>query len=192
MGRLLAILELDALEIVSHDNYARLIESAKNNPLFQIKEITDADLVPVKTIPVAPRYTDVEKALDILSEAKFSLFADQFTDKALMEQAVKHLVEVDIASYQKTQLSAEAIPGEKPEDQIIQTGLELGTTPIPPPPLPPPDPEQLAEHYKQQLLTFADRYIDVPRIFVDVSPERKLEPFEVQGKKCPMSWLTNT
>ena len=176
---------LDALEIVSHDNYARLIESAKNNPLFQIKEITDADLVPVKTIPVAPRYTDVEKALDILSEAKFSLFADQFTDKALMDQAVKHLVEVDIASYQKAQLSTEAISGEKPEDQIIQTGLELGTAPTPAPPLPPPDPEQLAEHYKQQLITFADRYIDVPRILVDVSPERKLEPFEVQVRKGP-------
>ena len=177
--------DLDALEIVSHDNYARLIESAKNNPLFQIKEITDADLVPVKTIPVAPRYTDVEKALDILSEAKFSLFADQFTDKALMEQAVKHLVEVDIASYQKAQVTAVTIPGEKPEDQIIQTGLELGSAPTPTPPLPPPDPEQLAEHYKEQLTTFADRYIDVPRIFVDVSPERKLEPFEVQVRKGP-------
>jgi type III restriction enzyme len=178
--------DLDALEIVSHDNYARLIESARHNPLFQIKEITDADLLPVKTIPVAPRYTDIEKALDKLSEAKFSLFANQFTNKDLLDQAVKHLVDADIASYQTAQAAAAvATVAGQPGETVVQTGLDLGTAPTPMPPAPPPDPDQLAEHYKEQLTTFADRYIDVPRIYVDVSPERKLEPFEVQVRKGP-------
>ena len=58
--------DLDALDIVSHDQYAKLIEAAKDNPLFRFKELDEAELRPVKTVPVTHKFVDLEDVLDRL------------------------------------------------------------------------------------------------------------------------------
>jgi hypothetical protein len=96
-----------------------------------------------------------------------------------------NLVEMDLAAYEKAQQAVETAVETKPAEEAIQTGLEFGTSPVVAPPTPPPNAAELTDHYRQQLITYADRYIDVPRIFIDVSPERKLEPFDVEVRTGP-------
>lgn len=172
--------DLDTLEIVAHDNYTRLVQAAKGNPLFRvIKQLDEDELRPVKTISVAPHHTDIEKVLDRLAEAKQSLFASHYSEREFLNQAVQELVREDIKAFEEKkalQPPATPTPGEDAQTLTFDLGQE---EPAAPPEIP-PDPVVLEEHYKRQLHLYAERYIDVPRISIEVMPELKIEPFEVQ------------
>ena len=67
-GRVIGDTDLDSLEIISHDNYAKLIDASKNSPLFKIKKLEEADTKPRKTVKVQRKFIDTEEVLDKMQE----------------------------------------------------------------------------------------------------------------------------
>lgn len=178
--------DLDSLEIISHDNYTKLIEAAKNNPLFTIKQISETDLQPVKTVAISPKYTNIEKALERLSESNVPLFASHFNNKETLEHVVEQLVHEDIQKFEETRIEAEKAQGEQAKIEGVQTALDIPVGTAPQLEMPPaPDRESLTQQYREQLQDYADKYIDVPRIYLNLCPENKLDAFDVKVNVGP-------
>ncbi len=176
-GTVTGDVDLDALEIISHDNYAKLIEASKDNPLFRIKEIDEKDLQPVRTVSVSPKYVNIDKVLVRMTEMQIPLFASQFSDSKRVNEVVNMLVEEDIAREEKRRAESGAESG--PDG--IGTGAAqpdmFGAT-IEEKPVEKFDPDVRAAEYRELFINFAQS-IDVPRIYLDTIPSRELEPFEV-------------
>jgi type III restriction enzyme len=92
--------DLDALEIISHDQYAKLIQAAKNSPIFKFKELNEQDLRPVKIIPVSHKYVELDDVLDRLAEEKKILFASELSDEHRLNEVVKGIVAEEAAKYE--------------------------------------------------------------------------------------------
>lgn len=170
--------ELDALEIVSHDQYAALIQAAKNSPIFRFKELSTEDLRPVKTVPVSHKFVDLGDVLDKLQEEKSLLYTSELTNERRLNQIVDHIVAEEHAKYQVRQMAAEQQPLEQPSAE----GAPLELFPAQPtePPMPAFDPVARAEELKTTLKSYAEANIDVPRIITDTYPERDFQPFDVK------------
>ena len=179
-GQLTDDAELDALEIISHDQYARLIEEAKNNPLFTFKEIDEQDLRPVKVERVEHKFLDLERVLDRISERRDVLFTAELTDEQRLNDVVKSLVAEEVAAYERRK--EKAVPSEEEseekgssqiQDQLFPTelgGLEAKLF----------DPVTLEAELKDRLRSFAHANIDAPRITTDTFSDRKLQPFDIK------------
>lgn len=171
--------ELDALEIVSHDQYAALIQAAKNNPIFQFKKMSADDLRPVKTVPVSHKFVDLGAVLDRLQEEKSLLFTSELTNKQRLNQIVDQIVAKEHQEHESALVAATA---QQPQMRPTPDGTAIELFPTQPAmPTPPPfDPVARAEELKTTLKNYAEANIDVPRIITDTYPERDFQPFNVK------------
>jgi type III restriction enzyme len=171
--------DLDALEIISHDQYTRLIQEARNNPLFTFKEINEQDLRPVKVERVAHEFLDLEKVLDRIAERRDILFTAELTDEQRLNDVVQSLVAEQVAVFERRHEKAIS-GGIETKDQVpIQIQDSLFPIPAEGVEAKPFDPIALETELKERLRHFARANIDVPRITTDTFSDRKLEPFAV-------------
>lgn len=173
--------DLDALEIISHDQYAKLIKEAQSNPMFKFKELGDRDLRPVITVPVGHKFIELNDVLDSLTEQKDILFTSQLTDKEKLNDVVDRIVAEE--AKQHAQKTTEPVAGQKTETMpgAQQTGL-FGQSPATAKPF---DIKTRKEELKTALSNYAEVSIDVPHIEIETVSDRKLEPFEVKANVGP-------
>lgn len=175
-GELTGDVDLDALEIISHDRYAELIAAAKDSPLFKFRELTENDLRPVKTVPVAHKFVDMERVLDRISHTQPQLFISELTDEGKLNDVVRALVAEQVALQERlttpsvagteaTQIAAIAqeslFPSETAHPQVL-------------------DASKLEADLKERLRAYSKLAIDVPWIIAETSTEAKLQPFDVK------------
>lgn len=171
--------ELDALEIVSHDQYASLVEAAKNSPIFRFKEVSAEDLRPVRTVPVSHKFVNLGTVLDKLQEEKSLLFTSELTNKERLNQIVDQIVAQEHKEHEAAVIAASNQPLRS------HLGPEAASPDLfpaqPAVPMPPPfDPVARAEELKTTLKNYAEANIDVPNIITDTYPERDFQPFDVK------------
>lgn len=173
--------DLDALEIISHDQYAKLIKEAQNNPLFKFKELSEQDLRPVTTVPVTHKFIDLNNILDRIVEQKSILFTSDLTDKEKLNEVVEAVVKQEAERYEK---QASAAAGRA-------TAPGTGAAPVQEDLLPPIDTTKpfdikaRTEELKTELLNYALASIDVPLIEVETVSTRKLATFDVKVNVGP-------
>jgi len=172
--------DLDALEIISHEQYAKLISEAKGNPLFTIKQIAPQDLRPVTTVPVTHKFIEINKVLDIMREQKSVLFTSELTDKAKLNSVVEQIVETEAKQY--AQKAAE-VPLQ--EAGAAVTGELFGQDTKEPVAAKPFDPVARKEELKTTLLNYANASIDIPQIEAETTTTMKLAPFDVRVNVGP-------
>lgn len=175
--------ELDALEIVSHDQYAALIQAAKNSPIFQFKELSAQDLRPVKTVPVSHKFVDLGEVLDRSQDEKSLIFTSELTNKQRLIQIVDQIVAKECQEHE----AALAAAAQQPHTRSAPEGAPRELFPSQPAaPTPKPfDPVARAEELKATLKNYAEANIDVPRIITDTYPERDFRPFDVKVNVGP-------
>jgi type III restriction enzyme len=175
--------DLDALEIVSHDQYERLIAEARNNPLFKVKQYSEDELRPVKTVTVTHKFLDMERVLDRLRTDQHILFTSELTNERRLNEVVTTLVAEETAKREQQTQAAAAATGESPVPAVAEPVL-FGVAPekVEEKPF---DAEAYAAELRERLRTYAYLFIDVPRITTDTSSERKLAAFEVKVNVGP-------
>ena len=176
------VTDLDELEIVSHDQYARLIAEAKNSPLFRFREIPESELRQVKTVPVQHDFVDMDKVLVRLQQGREVMFTSDLTNDQLMGEVVDTLVREEAAAFeQRREAEEKTTKGEKPVGPVQEALFEMpaaekaGKF----------DKEAAAKRLRERLRLLVERNIDVPDIVMEVTSERKLEPFEVKVTRGP-------
>jgi len=175
-GQLTGESDLDALEIISHDQYAKLIEEAKDSPLFKFKELSEDDLRPVKTIPVSHKFVDLNKVLDRLSNRQEIIFTSELTSEEKLNEVVKNIVAEEVSAQEKLIKAQEE---KKTPAEIAQLSQET-LFPTPEKEEPKLDPAQLESDLKNKLREYAKANIDVPHIIIETFSERKLDAFDVK------------
>jgi len=176
--------DLDALEIVSHDQYERLIAEARNNPLFTVKQYSEDELRPVKTVQVTHKFLDMERVLDRLRTGQHILFTSELTNEQRLNEVVTTLVAQETAKReQQAQAAAGAAAGESPGPVVAEPAL-FGVVPekveeklF--------DAQAYAAQLRERLRDYANLVIDVPLITTETSSERKLAAFEVKVNVGP-------
>lgn len=165
--------ELDSLEIVSHDQYAKLIAAARATGMFKVKALEPADLRPVQSVQVQHEFVELDKVLERISERRDILFTQELTDERRLNEVVAALVE-EQAAVQERQAGAAGEGAPQALPQLAFFGDEPADAAAPRP----FDPEKLAAELRDRLRRFAHANIDVPRIVTEVEPERKFTSFE--------------
>jgi type III restriction enzyme len=171
--------DLDALEIISHDQYARLIQEARDNPLFKFKEIDAQDLRPVKVERVTHEFLDLEKVLDRISQRRDILFTTELTNEQRLNDVVQSLIAEQVAAFERRNDRTTSNEIETTEQMPTQIQDSLFPTLIEDVEAKVFDPIALEAELKERLRRFALANIDVPRITTDTFSDRKLEPFAV-------------
>lgn len=170
--------DLDALEVISHDQYAKLIEAAKGSPLFRFKELTDDEFRPVKTVPVTHDYVRLDKVLDRLTERKDILITAELAEPKKLSAVVNSLVAEAVTAHEARQsqdvVSSGLVPG--------QLGLSLSLDEEPSKPF---DPKTLKAELEELLGRYANANIDVPHIVTETTSKLRLEPFEAAVNTGP-------
>lgn len=176
--------DLDALEIVSHDQYAALIREARNSPIFRFREVSAEDLRPVKTVSVSHKYVDLGDILDKLQQEKMLLFTSELNEEQRLNQIVEQIVARENEQYQMAVTAAESRPDGA---HIVEEGKAPELFPQQPPaPIPAPfDPVARTEELKITLENYAQANIDVPHIITDTYPDRDFQPFDVKVNVGP-------
>lgn len=166
--------DLDALEIISHEQYAKLVNAAKGNPLFTIKQIDPQDLRPVTTVPVTHKFIEMNKVLDIMQEQKTVLFTSQLTDKAKLNEVVDQIVATEAKQYAQKAAEAPAKEAAAPAtgDLFGHEQQSVAAKPF--------DPVARKEELKATLLNYANASIDIPQIEAETTTTMKLAPFDVR------------
>ena len=175
-GKVTGDYDLDALEIISHDQYARLIQAAQDSPIFRFKELNEQDLRPVKTVPVSHKYVELNDVLDRLAEQKKILFTSELSDEERLNEVVQEIVAEEAAKYERAvQLAAEP---EKLKEAVAQqpTLFDVSDEKIKVKKF---DAAALEAELKDKLRQYAKESIDVPHIITEIDTDRKLEPFDV-------------
>ncbi len=175
-GELTGDADLDALEIISHDRYAELIAAAKDSPLFKFRELTEDDLRPVKTVPVAHNFVDMERVLDSIARAQPQLFISELSDEAKLNEVVRTLVEEQAAVQQRLSSVGEVAAAGEAAVTAAQESLFPSETDRPHD----FDAAELEADLKDRLREYSKLAIDVPWIIADTTTEAKLQPFEVR------------
>ncbi|MDD2772659.1 MAG: DEAD/DEAH box helicase family protein [Elusimicrobiales bacterium] len=168
--------DLDALEIISHEQYAKLIKEAQGNPLFTIKRLEPQDLRPVTTVPVTHKFIDMDKVLDIVREQKSILFTSELTDKQKLNEVVEQVVAAEAKQHEQKAAAEAAHPGTPATVQDALFPQEVAK---------PFDPVARKEELKTTLLNYAHASIDVPQLEVETVSSLKLEPFDVKVNSGP-------
>jgi len=176
-GKITGDYDLDALEIISHDQYEKLIQAAKDSPIFKFKELDEQDLRPVKTVPVSHKFIELDNVLDRLAKEKKILFTSELTDEQRLNNVVKELVAEETAKYE---LAAKFGPESKQLKEAIEKQPMLFAVSVEQIEAKRFDPAVLEVELKDKLLKYAHASIDVPHIIIEIDTERKLESFEVK------------
>jgi len=174
--------DLDELEIISHDQYAKLIAEAKDSPLFRFKEIPEIELQPVKTVPVQHEFLDMDRVLDRLEQGREILFTADLSDEKLLDSVVDVLVREQAAVYEARRAAVPEEPGRPMRVAAPQVELFVMPQAEKPEGF---DKVVAAAELKQKLKRLAERHIDVPHIITDVETERKLAAFDVKVSVGP-------
>ncbi|HBG25967.1 MAG: hypothetical protein A2Y10_13845 [Planctomycetes bacterium GWF2_41_51] len=176
-GKITGEYDLDALEIISHDQYAKLIQEAKDSPIFKFKELNEDDLRPVKTVPVAHKFIDLDNVLDRISKGGNVLFTSELTNEQRLNEVVQEIVAEETARYEMiTKLGAES----EEVKQVIKEQPTLFEVAAPTEAAKKFDPAVLEADLKDRLRRYARASIDVPHIITETYTDRKLEPFDVK------------
>lgn len=175
-GQLTGDDDLDALEIISHDQYAKLIEAAKGSSLFKFKELTADELRPVRTVPVSHSYVDIDKVLDKLARTQQILFTSELSNEARLNEVVKSLVAEEVAVQERIAKIQETKPQSAEVANVTQESL-FPVVPEQPKAL---DIGKLESDLKERLRAYANAAIDVPWIIADTTSDSKLQPFDVK------------
>lgn len=182
--------ELDALEIISHDQYAKLIAAAKDSPLFHIRQLEDADFRPMETVPVTHRFADLDRVLDRLAERQGFLLTAHLSDEEKLAGVVGELAAEELARFQamsdRVPVLAEdgaAAVGEerKVQEALFPVAAAPQAAPVP------FDPEVFSRELTEKLRDYASAAIDVPDIITETSTERRFEPFPVRVTAGPFA-----
>lgn len=181
-GQLTGDDDLDALEIISHDQYAKLIEAAKGSSLFKFKELTEDDLRPVRTVPVSHSYVDIDKVLDKLARTQQILFTSELSNEARLNEVVKSLVAEEVAVQERIAKIQETKPQSAEATKFTQESL----FPVMPDQPKTFDVGKLESDLKERLRAYAKAAIDVPWIIADTTTESKLQPFGVTVSIGPL------
>jgi type III restriction enzyme len=176
-GRLTHDYDLDALEIISHDQYTRLIQEAKDNPLFKFRELDEKDLQRVTTVAVTHDFINLDNVLERLAKRKDILFMSELTQEEKLNQVVQDIVEEEAAKQ-------ELITKFGPESEQVKQALEQQPTLFPvsvvEEELKKFDAVELEAELKEALRKYAEASIDVPHIVTETYTDKKLEPFEIR------------
>jgi len=176
-GKLTGDLDLDALEIISHDQYARLIQEAKDSPLFKFRELTEDDLRPVRTVAVTHDFIKLDKVLERLAKKEHILFTSELTDENKLHQVVQDIVAEEAGKQELIgKLGAESEEVKKAlqaEPTLFPIGIVEGEVKK-------FDPVELEGQLKEALRNYAEASIDVPYIITETYTDKKLEPFQVR------------
>ncbi|MGR3319057.1 MAG: DEAD/DEAH box helicase family protein [Candidatus Anammoxibacter sp.] len=188
-GTITGDVDLDSLEIISHDNYAKLIDASKNSPLFKIKQIDESDTKPRKTVKVQRKFIDTEKVLDKMQELDLSLFASQYTQQEKIDDVVEQLVDRDIKEFEEKKLKLESNieTDSKDKDKPVQLTLFDNDQKEA---IPEINPEERKQKYKEILVNHSKLTIDVPRIILDICPKGDIATFEVQVTTGPFELVS--
>ncbi|MGR3179312.1 MAG: DEAD/DEAH box helicase family protein [Candidatus Anammoxibacter sp.] len=188
-GTITGDVDLDSLEIISHDNYAKLIDASKNSPLFKIKQIDESDIKPRKTVKVQRKFIDTEKVLDKMQELDLSLFASQYTQQEKIDEVVEQLVDRDIKEFEekKGKLESNIETDSKDKDKPVQLMLFDDHQKEH---LPEINPDERKQKYKEILVNYAKLTIDVPYIYLDTYSTRDITTFEVQVTTGPFELVS--
>ncbi len=184
-GQLTGDDDLDALEIISHDQYAKLIEAAKGSPLFKFKELTEDDLRPVKTVPVSHEYVDIDKVLEKLARTQQIQFTSELSDEARLNEVVKSLVAEEVAVQERIAKIQET----KPESAEVAKATQESLFPVSPESPQALDVAKLESDLKERLRSYARAAIDVPWIISETTTEAKLQPFDVKVSVGPFEMV---
>ena len=181
-------IDIDSLEIVSHDNYAKLIDAAKESELFRVKELSDTDTKPRKTIKVQRKFIDIDEVLDKMQAMDMSLFTANYSQKEKLEEAVKQLVDHDINQHEE-RIKRDNIPvdNEQTNDNSLQQTLFVTESQTP---ISVINPEEIRLRYEYILSNYMKLNIDVPKIYLDTFPKRDISTFEVIVNTGPFELVT--
>lgn len=178
-GKLTGDEDLDSLEIVAHDKFQKIVDEAKNSPLFRFKKLDDSEWRRTKTVPVTHRFIQLEAVLDRLAKDKDPLFYDQLTDRERLNEVVRAMVEQEAAAVRTAPVAATAVPAvpgaAQPELFGIQPQVEVR----------PFDPVTREQEIRADLEAFTRAIIAVPDIETEAVSEQKLEPFAVTVNRGP-------
>lgn len=178
-GKLTGDEDLDALEIVAHDKFQKIVDEAKNNPLFRFRKLDDSELRPVRTVPVTHRFIHLETVLEQLAQDRNVLLDDHLTDEERVNAIVRQMVEQEAAAAQRPPTAAPAVapvPGEV-QPELFGTQPAVQARPF--------DPVQREQEIRAQLQDFARSIIAVPDIETEAVSEQRLEPFAVTVNRGP-------
>jgi type III restriction enzyme len=181
-GKITDDYDLDALEIISHDQYAKLIQAAKDSPIFKFKELNEQDLRPVTTVPVSHKFIELNDVLDQLAESKKILFTSELTDEQKLNEVVADIVAQEKAEYERI-ISAGLEPEQLKEEakkQPMLFAVSEGKVEVKK-----FDVEAIEAELKDKLRKYARESIDVPQIITEVDTVKKLEPFNVKVNVGP-------
>ncbi|MDD5531007.1 MAG: DEAD/DEAH box helicase family protein [bacterium] len=167
--------DLDSLEIISHDQYAKLIQAAKDSPIFKFKELPDKDFRSVKTIPVQHSYINLDKVLDTLSEQKNMIFTSELTDEKRLNEMLDFIVSKEAKNHE-TRMKSITTGGTESQVAAHPTLFPMPTDELEQKPF---DPTTLRTELKTQLHNYALANIDVPDIRIETSTDKKLESFKI-------------
>ena len=177
------IQDLDELEIMSHDNYAKLIEEAKGSPLFHFKELPPEDLRPVKTVQVQHGFLDLDKVLDRAD----AMANDIFTGDLPVGERVGTVVDSIVREMAEAHELRTRAHGAGVEPTVTPAQAEMFALPEAPKPGEKFDPEKARAALTQRLTMFFDKAIRVPRIDMEVETERTLRQFQPRVTRGPFS-----
>ncbi len=169
--------DLDALEIISHDQYARLIQEARNSPIFTFKELNEDDLRPVKTVKITHNFINMSTVLDRIAQHGDLLFTSELNDENKLNKIVQDLVAEE---KEKHELIAQYGPESEEARQIIETQPMLFETSMSTENGRCFDPSALEAELKEGLRKYVEASIDVPHITIDTYTDKKLEPFKIK------------
>jgi type III restriction enzyme len=180
-GTLTGIADLDELEIMSHDNFARLIQAAKDNPMFHVKELSEEDRRPVKSVQVQPEFLNMGKVLDRAGALASDIFTYDEPPQERIDAVVEQIVAEQAAAYEQARQAEDAKP-EGERKPVLQTELfstpdvvtEKGF-----------DRVKAAQTLRDDLKLYLDRTIQVPHLLLDVKTERGFDPFAVKVTRGP-------
>ena len=168
------------LEIVSHDRYEEIIAEAKKSDLFRVKQLSDRDFKPLKTMQV-PSIFSVETNLALRTakdEFKGITSQELANNPEKLEAVVEKFAQQQIATIEAERKKQEqAAAAQPPQSELFQPGVQA------------PEKfdaakakEELKEKLRVDIHRFAEKNIDIPRITTYANPEVVFHSFTATPK----------
>ena len=168
------------LEIVSHDRYQEIVAEAKKSNLFRVKELTDRDFKPLKTVQV-PSLFPVEVNLALrTAKVEFQGITSQelASDPKKLEHVVEQVAQKQAAAIEAQHLEQAAAAAAQPaQGEMFKPGEK------------PPEPfdaekfkQDLKEKLRVEIQRFAEKNIDIPRITTVVNTKEVRVEFTAKPK----------
>ena len=175
------------LEIVSHDRYEEIIAEAKKSDLFRVKQLSDGDFKPLKTLQV-PSIFSVETNLALRTakeEFKGITSQELVSDPKKLEAVVEKVAQQQIAVIEaQRKEQEEAAAAQPPQSELFKAGVT------------PPEEfdaakakEELKEKLRVDIHRFAEKNIDIPKITTYANPEVVFKSFTATPKLATLEMV---